>query len=144
MIHAIDRLVNIEAIKASDDEGDAKITPLGKILSILPVDVILGKMLVFASLSDDIIQKLLTVVASLSCQQPFTKIQESSSSSGGISSSRAVLYSDDGDPFTFLNLFSEWTKVKYEGRESTRTWAKRHGIEEVYSVRLTSSIASMS
>jgi HrpA-like RNA helicase len=133
MVHAIDRLVNLEAIESFKD-GTATITPLGKILSILPVDVILGKMLVFASLSDAIIQKLLIVVSSLSVQQPFTRIQESSSS--GIASSRAVLYSDDGDPFTFLNLFSEWSRVKYEGRESTRTWAKRHGVEEVFTLDL--------
>ena len=48
-----------------------KLTPLGKHLARLPVDVRLGKMLIFGCLFK-CIDRILTVAASLSCQSPFS------------------------------------------------------------------------
>lgn len=40
------------------------------------------------------------------------------------------MLSEHGDPFTLLNLVSEWIKIKVEGATSSRNWCKRRGIEE--------------
>ena len=46
-----------------------------------------------------------------------------------IQHARKPLESDHGDPFTLLNAFDEWVKVKAEGR-GTRKWSKKRGLEE--------------
>jgi ribosomal protein L18E len=40
------------------------------------------------------------------------------------------LHSSHGDPFTLLNVFTEWLHVKAEGGAKSRAWCKRRGVEE--------------
>lgn len=42
---------------------------------------------------------------------------------------RRPFYSDHGDPFTLLNIFTRWLEVK-EGERSAKKWCAIHGIEE--------------
>ena len=67
-------LRDVGAISFVADETNSKtseqLTPLGRHLARLPVDVRLGKMLIFGSLFS-CIDNVLTVAASLSCKSPF-------------------------------------------------------------------------
>jgi hypothetical protein len=38
--------------------------------------------------------------------------------------------SEEGDPFTLLNAYDEWIKVKGARGEDSRKWCRRHGLEE--------------
>ena len=43
---------------------------------------------------------------------------------------RQGLVSEEGDPFTLLNAYDEWIKVKGARGEDSRKWCRRHGLEE--------------
>jgi hypothetical protein len=45
------------------------------------------------------------------------------------STSRQKFVSEEGDPFTVLNVYDEWIRVK-AAKENTKKWSKRHGVEE--------------
>lgn len=124
---ACDRLVDLEAVKRVGD--DFVTTSLGKILAALPVEAVLGKMLVWAASIGQVgvINKIVIICASISVQHPFSR--------GLNASNRDSLYSEEGDPFTLMNLLSEWSRVKCEGG-STRIWARKYGVDEhrVYEV----------
>lgn len=50
---------------------DERITPLGRALSNLPVEITIGKMLLMGCVFTDV-EKILTLAAALSVQNPFT------------------------------------------------------------------------
>ena len=43
---------------------------------------------------------------------------------------RSELQSEHGDPFTLLNVYDQWIRLKADRQSSTRKWCKRRGIEE--------------
>lgn len=102
-----------------------QLTPIGELLAQLPVDVIVGKMLIMASVFD-MIDPVLTIAAGLCIQSVFTNkaIRDYDASQ-----LRKPLESDHGDPLTLLNAFDSWVRVKAEGNE-TRKWCRRRGLEE--------------
>ncbi|XP_013379582.1 probable ATP-dependent RNA helicase DHX34, partial [Lingula anatina] len=104
---------------------DEKLTPIGEMLAQLPVDVVIGKMLILGSIFQ-MIDPVLSIAAALSVQSPFTSRAHTDHDA---ISSRKSIESDHGDPFTLLNAFDEWIQVKAEGR-GTRKWCKRKGLEE--------------
>ncbi|KAJ3103822.1 DEAH (Asp-Glu-Ala-His) box polypeptide 34 [Phlyctochytrium planicorne] len=108
-----------------EEEIGLELTPLGRVLSILPVNVVLGKMLILGTISD-VIDSTIIMAAALTVPCPFTRLPDSRSD---IASNRQWLLSEIGDPFTYLNVFSEWLKVK-ASHQSTKNWCKRHGLEE--------------
>lgn len=55
---------------AISETGD--LTTIGRILALLPVDVVVGKMLVMGTLFD-MVEPVLIVAAALSVQSPFTR-----------------------------------------------------------------------
>ncbi|KAJ3300017.1 DEAH (Asp-Glu-Ala-His) box polypeptide 34 [Borealophlyctis nickersoniae] len=118
---ALDRGVEVDGAGAGEE-----ISTLGRVLAVLPLDVVLGKMLVLGSIFD-LVDSIIIIAAALSVQSPFIRVPESKLD---IMENRRALQSDHGDPFTLLNIFSEWLRVKAERRESSRNWCKRHGIEE--------------
>ncbi|XP_052792364.1 probable ATP-dependent RNA helicase DHX34 [Mya arenaria] len=104
---------------------DESLTPIGLMLSKLPVDVVIGKMLIMGSIFH-MIDPVLSIAAAMSVQSPFTsKIHTDVDSMAA----RKTLESDHGDPFTLLNAFDEWIQVKAEGR-GTKKWCQRRGLEE--------------
>ncbi|XP_041367761.1 probable ATP-dependent RNA helicase DHX34 [Gigantopelta aegis] len=104
---------------------DESLTPIGHMLSRLPVEVVIGKMLIMGSIFH-MIDPVLSIAAAMSVQSPFTVRAHSDNDA---IAARKSLESDHGDPFTLLNAFDEWIQVKAEGR-GTRKWCKRRGMEE--------------
>jgi ATP-dependent RNA helicase DHX34 len=94
------------------------ITDMGRVLSTLPVDVVIGKMLVLGSISE-LMSSILTIAAVISVQAPFSRISESQHV---IMENRRELHSTHGDPFTLINMYTEWLYVKSEGGGKSRHW----------------------
>jgi len=104
---------------------DETLTPIGQMLAQLPVDVVIGKMLLIGSVFH-VIEPVMIIAAALSVQSPFTQKMGYDSV---VASLRQPLESDHGDLFTLLNAYDEWLQVKSHGG-SSRKWCKRRGLEE--------------
>ncbi|EGT33885.1 CBN-SMGL-2 protein [Caenorhabditis brenneri] len=101
------------------------LTSLGNMVSKLPVDVPIAKMLVYGCVVDEL-EVMLTVAAGLSVQSPFTN---RSYRELEIVERRASLTSPMGDPFTLIAVFREWVLQKaFEG--TARRWTMENGIDE--------------
>ncbi|XP_012990989.2 probable ATP-dependent RNA helicase DHX34 [Esox lucius] len=109
---------------ALDPRGE--LTPIGCLLAQLPVDVVIGKMLVLGSILN-LVEPVLTVAAALSVQSPFLR---SAQHNPDCATARQPLHSDQGDPFTLLNTFNAWVQVKGERGGASRKWCRRRGLEE--------------
>ncbi|KAL7071145.1 hypothetical protein ACQ4LE_009428, partial [Meloidogyne hapla] len=113
--------------------NEKMLTPLGIILARLPVDIPISKMLIYAC----VLNKLdiaLTIAAGLSVQSPFTN---RSFRESDCVNSRQHLLSDIGDPFTLLRVYREWLKLRMEGGQDTRRWARQLGVEETRLFEIT-------
>uniref|UniRef100_A0A3Q4AE59 Uncharacterized protein n=1 Tax=Mola mola TaxID=94237 RepID=A0A3Q4AE59_MOLML len=109
---------------ALDSHGE--LTSIGSLLAQLPVDVVIGKMLVLGSLFK-LVEPVLTVAAALSVQSPFLRSAQHNPDCG---TARQPLHSNQGDPFTLLNTFNAWVEIKGERGGGSRKWCRRRGIEE--------------
>uniref|UniRef100_A0A7N8YQM3 DEAH (Asp-Glu-Ala-His) box polypeptide 34 n=1 Tax=Mastacembelus armatus TaxID=205130 RepID=A0A7N8YQM3_9TELE len=109
---------------ALDSSGE--LTSIGSLLAQLPVDVVIGKMLVLGSLFN-LVEPVLTVAAALSVQSPFLR---SSQQNPDCATARQPLHSNQGDAFTLLNTFNAWVEVKGERGGGSRKWCRRRGLEE--------------
>ncbi|XP_036029516.1 probable ATP-dependent RNA helicase DHX34 [Onychomys torridus] len=107
------------------DSSEA-LTPIGSLLAQLPVDVVIGKMLILGSMFS-LAEPVLTIAAALSVQSPFTR---SAQSNLDCATARRPLESDQGDPFTLFNVFNAWVQVKSERSGNSRKWCRRRGVEE--------------
>lgn len=112
--------------------SDEKLTPLGKSLSKIPVDVTIGKMLLIGSVFRQL-QSTLTLAAALNVQSPFTNRAYRDAECEKL---RKDFESDHGDPITLLNLYREWLLVKQSQsersnyRENSKKWCHNRGLEE--------------
>ncbi|XP_020642936.3 putative ATP-dependent RNA helicase DHX34 [Pogona vitticeps] len=104
------------------------LTPIGSLLAELPVDVVIGKMLVLGTLFG-LAGPTLTVAAMLSVPSPFLR---SSSGRGDpdCATARRPLENPLGDPLTLLNVFDAWVQEKSGNRGGSRRWCRRRGLEE--------------
>ncbi|XP_055022793.1 probable ATP-dependent RNA helicase DHX34 isoform X1 [Boleophthalmus pectinirostris] len=109
---------------ALDSQGE--LTTIGTLLAQLPVDVVIGKMLVLGSVFN-LVEPVLTIAAALSVQSPFLR---SSQQNPDCATARQPLHSNQGDPFTLLNTFNAWVEVKGERGGGSRKWCRRRGLEE--------------
>ncbi|XP_055267724.1 probable ATP-dependent RNA helicase DHX34 isoform X1 [Moschus berezovskii] len=107
------------------DSSEA-LTPIGSLLAQLPVDIVIGKMLILGSMFH-LAEPVLTIAAALSVQTPFTR---SAQSNPECAAARRPLESDQGDPFTLFNVFNTWVQVKSEQGRNSRKWCRHRGIEE--------------
>ncbi|XP_075043225.1 putative ATP-dependent RNA helicase DHX34 [Mixophyes fleayi] len=103
-----------------------ELTPIGNLLAQLPVDVVIGKMLILGSLFS-LVEPVMTVAAALSVQSPFLR---NANNNPECSTARKPLESDHGDPFTLLNVFNEWVQIKSSRSSNSRKWCRRRGLEE--------------
>ncbi|OCT67971.1 probable ATP-dependent RNA helicase DHX34 isoform X2 [Xenopus laevis] len=103
-----------------------ELTPIGTLLAKLPVDVVIGKMLILGSLFS-LVEPVLTIASALSVQSP---ILRNSTSNPEWGTARKPLESEHGDPFTLLNIFNEWVQVKASRSSNSRKWCRRRGLEE--------------
>ncbi|MBN3310424.1 DHX34 helicase, partial [Amia calva] len=109
---------------ALDSKG--QLTSIGNLLAQLPVDVVIGKMLVLGCLFS-VVEPVLTVAAALSVSSPFLR---SAQHNPDCATARQPLHSNQGDPFTLLNTFNAWVQVKAEKGGGSRKWCRRRGLEE--------------
>ncbi|KAG0168835.1 DEAH (Asp-Glu-Ala-His) box polypeptide 34 [Apophysomyces sp. BC1015] len=115
-------LRNLGAVDASEN-----IMALGTILADLPVDSIIAKMLIMATVFN-IVDPVITIAAGMSVQSPFARVSPNTSTN--ILQNRKTFDSHHGDPFTLLNLWQAWLEAKADRKESSRSWCRRHGVEE--------------
>ncbi|XP_015262611.1 PREDICTED: probable ATP-dependent RNA helicase DHX34 [Gekko japonicus] len=109
-------------------DPEEELTPIGSLLAELPVEVVVGKMLVLGTLFG-LAAPTLTTAAVLSVPSPFLR-SGSGRCDPDCATSRWPLESPLGDPLTLLNLFDAWVQVKSEGRGGSRRWCRRRGLEE--------------
>lgn len=105
---------------------DEKLTPLGKTLAKIPVEVGIGKMLLIGSIFRQL-QPTLTLAATLNVQSPFTNRAFRDAECEKL---RRDYESDHGDPITLLNLYREWLLLKKSQSENTTRWCRNRGLEE--------------
>lgn len=110
---AIDVLYDVGAIKKRPSEGIAtthqfeQLTPLGLHLAKLPVDVRLGKMLIYGALFQ-CIDPILTIAASISSQSPFSTFV----SDVAVAKAKQKAFADpDSDFATRVNVFEAYSKA---------------------------------
>jgi ATP-dependent RNA helicase DHX34 len=103
-----------------------KLTPLGKTLAKIPVEVRIGKMLIIGSVFRQL-QSTLTLAAILNVQSPLTNRAFRDSE---CERARKDCESDHGDPVTLLNLYREWLLVKKTQDENSTRWCRKRGLEE--------------
>ncbi len=86
-----------------------ELTPMGRMLAELPVDIQIGKMLIMASIFH-IVEPVIAMAAALSVQSPFLSNQRCDFETMQL---RKELISDHGDPLTLLNAYNEWIQVEF-------------------------------
>eukprot|EP01133_Synstelium_polycarpum_P019809 gene19809-23729_t len=122
---AISRLVALDVLREHDNA--LALTRLGKVLAQVPVDVQLAKMLVFACIFH-VVEPVLTIVAAMTVASPFVR-----GVAPDILARRRGLYTgNNGDLFALLAVFDAWIDVKSTKPQTSRAWARSHGIEEQY------------
>ena len=106
---------------------DEKLTAVGKMLAQLPVDIVIGRMLIMASIFN-MLDPVLTIASSLSIRTPFNSQAQRNFD---VADRRKELESDHGDLITLLNAFNEWIRMKAEGHQGrSLKWCKRRGLEQ--------------
>ncbi|OBZ82768.1 putative ATP-dependent RNA helicase DHX34 [Choanephora cucurbitarum] len=113
-------------------DEDENLLGLGSVLAKLPVDAIVGKMLLLGVLGllnkvFDVIDPILTIAAGMSLQSPFSRITQNSNREH--LENRGQFDSKHGDPFTLLNLWEKWIEIKGT-KTSSRKWCRQHMVEE--------------
>lgn len=119
--HSMKLLKNIGAL-----DGKENLTLVGYTLSMLPIDVVLGKMLILGTVYN-LLELVIIIAASLSVQSPLLNLNDLRSE---VTRNRKILDSPHGDPFTLLNVYMEWIKIKAESKKSSRRWCDEFGIQE--------------
>ncbi|MFH4980195.1 hypothetical protein AB6A40_006904 [Gnathostoma spinigerum] len=100
------------------------LTPLGKIIASLPVEIPIAKILIYACLFDQV-EVALTVAAGLSVSSPFTN---RSYREPDQLERRKSLMSDIGDAFALVNVFRDFVHEQAD-RGDLRRWARERGID---------------
>nr|SZF06444.1 probable ATP-dependent RNA helicase DHX34 [Psoroptes ovis] len=106
-------------------DSNENVTDLGKILSKLPVDIPIGKLLVLAICVGHH-HFVLSMAACLSVQS-MTTIR--SRNDREMREQRKSFISKDGDPFSILNFYKHWLLMK-SAKQNTRKWCQELGLEE--------------
>lgn len=108
-----------------------EVTPLGRVLSQLPVDVGVGKTLVLAAVLG-VADFALVLAAGLSVQTPFKYQAQGAQAPSDLSASAAGRFlSNEGDPFSLLNVFQAWMGQKRrDPRRGSKSWCHQFGLVE--------------
>lgn len=112
---AVSSLVEVKALTPEED-----ITPMGRLLSKLPMDVHLGKFLLVAALFK-CLDPALTIAATLNSKSPFVTPFGFESQANAAKMSFAV---DNNDFLTIVNLFDTWRRA-HDNTNFVRTFCKR-------------------
>ena len=115
---ALTTLSEIGAIDSNEE-----LTPLGYHLAALPVDVRLGKMLLYGALFKCVDPIVLTA-ATISYKSPFVAPMEQRELADA---ARRAFGTASSDHLTTLNAISAWRKIRDEhGRNFERQWCRKH------------------
>ncbi|TPX57355.1 hypothetical protein SpCBS45565_g08230 [Spizellomyces sp. 'palustris'] len=96
------------------------LTPLGFHLGRLPVDVRIGKLLVFGSIFH-CVDPVLTIAAAMSMKSPFVAPFEKREMADR---KKGEFASGMSDQLTILNAYQQWQKVRSLGQEAERTFLR--------------------
>jgi Helicase associated domain (HA2) len=102
----------------------AQLAQLGHALVRLPVEPLIGKMLIIGVLLG-IAEHAQLIAAILTIQSPFESARSGSSSSG-----IKRFHNVHGDAFSCADAYRAWIHVKADRKVSSRRWCKSHGIKE--------------
>uniref|UniRef100_A0A915Q1Z1 ATP-dependent RNA helicase n=1 Tax=Setaria digitata TaxID=48799 RepID=A0A915Q1Z1_9BILA len=108
------------------------LTPLGKIIANIPVEIPVAKVLIYGCVFEQV-ETSLTIAASLATSSPFTN---RSFREPDILDRRKNIMSDNGDPFALINAYREFAEVQAE-RGDIRQWSREKGIDiqRMYEIR---------
>jgi HrpA-like RNA helicase len=119
-------LQNVGAITLVGDDSKGKaseqLTPLGKHLARLPVDVRLGKMLIYGTLFK-CIDPALTVAACLSCKSPFSAFVNDSLQA---KAKHKLFAHESSDFMTLCNVWDTYEKALAGGMSTARKFCYEH------------------
>uniref|UniRef100_F1KT44 ATP-dependent RNA helicase DHX34 n=2 Tax=Ascaris TaxID=6251 RepID=F1KT44_ASCSU len=107
-----------------EPDSATTLTPLGKVIATLPVEIPIAKVLVYGCVFDQV-EASLTIAASLSVSSPFTN---RSFREPDQMDRRSNIMSEHGDPFALLNTFREFVEVQ-STRDDLRKWGRERGID---------------
>eukprot|EP00953_Heterococcus_sp_UTEX-ZZ885_P011825 6831-Heterococcus_DN1.PRE.1 len=120
----------ISSTSCDDVVACAQLTQLGHALVRLPVEPLIGKMLIIGVLLG-VAEHAQLIAAILTVQSPFESARSASSSSNSSSSSGIKrFYNVHGDAFSCADAYRAWMRVKADRKVSSRRWCKSHGIKE--------------
>lgn len=113
---AVQSLVEVKALTATED-----ITPMGHLLSKLPMEVHLGKVLLIAALFK-CLDPALTIVATLNSKSPFITPFGLEDQADAAKRGFAV---GNSDFLTLVNVFDSWRRVS-DNRNFIKTYCQRN------------------
>jgi HrpA-like RNA helicase len=129
---AIDVLYDVGAIERKTENAtiakqSEHLTPLGLHLARLPVDVRLGKMLIFGALFN-CIDTVLTIAAGLSSQSPFSTFVTDTA----VAKAKQKAFSDaDSDFLTYCNVWDAYSKAAATSSSSGRKFCQSNYLNYV-------------
>lgn len=103
--HSLVYLVEQNALNEREE-----LTPMGRMLAELPVDIQIGKMLIMASMFH-VVEPIVAMAAALSVQSPFVSNLKCDYET---MQTRKQLINEHGDPLTLLNAYNEWIQVNQD------------------------------
>lgn len=109
-----------------DVNGQEYLTPLGKHLAKLPVNVRLGKMLLLASIFN-CIDPVLTIAASLSSQSPFSTFMSDAATARA---KQKALSDPDSDFITYCNVWRDYSKACNVSSSSEKAFCREQFLNQ--------------
>ena len=132
--HAMDRLFKLGAIKSDATSGGEFLTPMGRLLSILPLDPGTGRMLIMGAVMK-CLDPVLTAAACFSSRDPFYVPPGMRDEAREIRQS----FCNTSDLLATVRAYDEFQRVVYEeGWDSARRWASDNFISVVALNTITS------
>eukprot|EP00980_Cylindrotheca_fusiformis_P015390 scaffold4329_cov115-Cylindrotheca_fusiformis.AAC.7 len=129
---AINVLHDVGAIERPSEGMDAaqqfeRLTPLGQHLAKLPVDVHLGKMLIYGALFQ-CIDPILTIAASMSSQSPFSTFVKDAAVAKG---KQKAFADQDSDFATLVNVYEAYAKAAATSTSTGRKFCHSNYLNHV-------------
>eukprot|EP00002_Diphylleia_rotans_P039568 TRINITY_DN9202_c0_g1_i1.p1 TRINITY_DN9202_c0_g1~~TRINITY_DN9202_c0_g1_i1.p1 ORF type:complete len:990 (-),score=168.40 TRINITY_DN9202_c0_g1_i1:108-3077(-) len=121
-------IFQLKQAEALTNDSRETVTSLGRVLSQLPVDINLGKILILGSICN-LLDPTMILAAALSVQSPLLRTSNPDAQSC-YASERQSFESKFGDPFTLYFIYMEWLHMKERSQESSKKWCRRKGLEE--------------
>ncbi|KAL8952548.1 MAG: hypothetical protein Q9222_001538 [Ikaeria aurantiellina] len=133
---AIDALIDVKALTASEE-----LTPLGRQLAKLPLDVFLGKLILLGCIFG-CLDATVTIAAIISSKSPFAAPMGARSQAD---QARLAFKTGDSDLLTVYNAYTGWRRVCNSNGSSEQQYCRKHflvpqnlgNIEELKSQLLT-------